>query len=1259
LATCALTSDLAITELGVRDASGAPLDLGGLTSLTAGLDGRMDLGLGRVELARLNLAAGPVQAAAHGSISGLPIGGAALDPAALSVADSEFLLDADLDRLSLAARPFLRAGTDFGGRLHVTSTASTAGRRVDAVSSVELTGLRLRLPASSADGAEAAAGAGTGALAGASGAGGHPAGAAGAASSAARELGPLDLTFSPSGHLDLAPGGALEITSLSLRSAFVELDGDGAFTDALDGQRRAGSLTTRLRVVPGAASAACAGFLDGLVAAGEDVTVQSVLRIEGARSGLVTQVRAPALALHGGALGDQPLSLADLALDADVALDGATQVVQIASLKVAAGPASAAGRELPGLQLTLRGAWDGARGTLDVPELSLVSAIANGGGRLHADHVAQPGEGLAVQADVHFSGDAEPARALLAAFVPELAPARAAGGWELSLVADGSGTATHARPRLALHGVSLEGYVANGQALPLKDVDLALDAELTADTSGTGRITLGKLTLQAPGMTATADGHAAGYAASTGAASTASTGASGTSGTSGAASSADAAGLASARNPIPAELDAGVQATFTLEPHELSDRLAAFLGGVTLGGETLSGQLHAEALHGVLVTQGRLSSHELQVGLPADAAAGTPARQLVQRGLQLDLDATLDLTPGADRVTLRSARLASSTAQASVTGTLGGVLEPATASADVTVSVRSELTALFADLGPLLPLPGWSGSGALALDGTLRGDAGRLALKSTTTIDRLALSIPRAAGAAAAAPGGDALAVGDALLIDDPHVALDVEASVATGPMDVELGAARIGSTFLSGTLGGRLLALSSAVPRAENLRGDFTWVPGRVGALLGPLLPGELSGEERQPLRFVLDGPLPSGDLPALLAGASAGATIGLGTLALPGVVASGTTTTELQAGRAHVTGQLALNGGSAALDARLDLRPQGSAAAPLDTTLDLRFERVQVSQEMAALLAHVHPLLEAGEGQSLGVLSGAIGGSLLLDWPAPLPLPPAASASGAPAAGASVLDTLPLEALSGTAMLDFGTLTVASSPLLGQMLDHLGLAGTQSFTLAPVKLVVRDGRVGYAEPWAWTIQNIPTAFSGSVGLDQSLDLSWSVPITEALAGKHGFLKNLKGQSLVIPLRGTVAAPDLQWTAALENLAQQALASGLQEKIGEKLGPLGGLLGGGKKASGDKAGGDAAGSGAQPGAGGDAAPPSGLPGPVASPAVTPESLLAQADALWDKGSKAEAKVLYKQLKSDFKLTLTYQLNKKRVDERGKWKPGG
>jgi hypothetical protein len=137
-------------------------------------------------------------------------------------------------------------------------------------------------------------------------------------------------------------------------------------------------------------------------------------------------------------------------------------------------------------------------------------------------------------------------------------------------------------------------------------------------------------------------------------------------------------------------------------------------------------------------------------------------------------------------------------------------------------------------------------------------------------------------------------------------------------------------------------------------------------------------------------------------------------------------------------------------------------------------------------------------------------------------------------------------------------------------------------------------------------------TTFTGSVGLDETLDLAWNVPINDALVGRWGFLDALRGETISLPLRGSVRAPRLDTEDLLKDLATKAARAQLGGRLG-----LGGGGGGAKD--------------------------------------DPGSLLSQADDLWNAGKKSEAAAIYKRLRDDFKLSVVYALNKDRIKDRSRW----
>ena len=325
-------------------------------------------------------------------------------------------------------------------------------------------------------------------------------------------------------------------------------------------------------------------------------------------------------------------------------------------------------------------------------------------------------------------------------------------------------------------------------------------------------------------------------------------------------------------------------------------------------------------------------------------------------------------------------------------------------------------------------------------------------------------------------------------------------------------------------------------------------------------------------------------------------------------------------------MTGKLTANDGTLDLDADLDLRAAAAAqsagaaagaavaaavGSPAPSRFDVKLAGLQVTQELADLLGHVSPLFT---GKQLATVTGQLSADVNGNWNGPLPV-------GEPAGGWLAAAS---KALTASGRLDAGSLDISSSPFLGELLAAVNLPGSANLSLSPLDFRVENGRLAYAQPWVLELAGVDTNFTGSVGLDLSLDLQWNVPVTPQLVEKHGFLERLSGQAISIPITGTAKAPQLRWSDALRDLAEGAAKAELDKQLKDKLGGLPGILGGDKDDKGD---------GAQP-------------------AESPEDLLARADKLWDEGKHAEAKPLYQELIDKHKLTLVYALNKKRIKER-------
>jgi len=438
------------------------------------------------------------------------------------------------------------------------------------------------------------------------------------------------------------------------------------------------------------------------------------------------------------------------------------------------------------------------------------------------------------------------------------------------------------------------------------------------------------------------------------------------------------------------------------------------------------------------------------------------------------------------------------------------------------------------------------------------------------------------------------------LVVEEPRIGLALDARISLAALDVELEKLTLDSRLARGGVRGKILNLAgfgADEVRFEGLTGELAYVPESLGAVLGKLLPGQWSGEKEERATFRLDGRARDFTLEEVLRTSSGRVDLGLGHFVRPEVALDGTLTLETREEKALLRGDLGANGGTLVVDGTLDL-----AATKPRSRLTVNARDVKANSGLAPLLALAHPAF-AASSLTQGTLEGLIGLTLDVTYDGPLALD---QLEGGWA-------TLPKEPINGTGTLSLSGASLAGSPLLAALAEF-GLDTKKSLELKPIEFTIKKGRLSYARPWTWTLGGAETSFTGSVGLDQTLALDWNLPITPELVAKHDFLRVLQGERISVPIRGTALAPRLDTGELLKDLATKAAKRALEQKLG---------LGGGKGAE----------------------------------AEDPDTLLKRADELWSKDQKVEAAKLYERLKEDYKLSLTYALNKDRIKDRAKYKP--
>ena len=432
------------------------------------------------------------------------------------------------------------------------------------------------------------------------------------------------------------------------------------------------------------------------------------------------------------------------------------------------------------------------------------------------------------------------------------------------------------------------------------------------------------------------------------------------------------------------------------------------------------------------------------------------------------------------------------------------------------------------------------------------------------------------------------------------------------GAVDVVLQQLALEAPFLTAQLVGGLGVEGqddSRLVTLDGLRGLVEFSPVELAELVEAELPAQFEADARETVSFKLSGALQSFEWPALLDHLTGDLTLGVAGCTLEGFSLDGKLRTSVQDKRVRFTGEFESNEGNLALNGELlPTHPQASHEQPALRAV-VSAEEVRAGENAAQLFSYIHPAFALVDDLEDSTVDGLISGDAQFTWGAPIDWEVLMAEEGEP-------DLTPLR---GQGELAVNQVVVEGSSLLQKLREELDDDAEGELRLRPLRFKLSENRITYENPWTWTIGKTETSFEGSVGLDQTLDLSWNVPVTESLVDRYRFLRKLEGQQLAIPVCGTTEKPIVEYDGLI-----QSLGSSLLEDVLPGL-TNGGLTGGNQT--------DQESGGAE----------------------TPESLLQQADQLWDAERFTEAAALYARIRAEYKVSVVYALNRKRIKKRAKY----
>ncbi len=154
-----------------------------------------------------------------------------------------------------------------------------------------------------------------------------------------------------------------------------------------------------------------------------------------------------------------------------------------------------------------------------------------------------------------------------------------------------------------------------------------------------------------------------------------------------------------------------------------------------------------------------------------------------------------------------------------------------------------------------------------------------------------------------------------------------------------------------------------------------------------------------------------------------------------------------------------------------------------------------------------------------------------------------------------------------SGSGHLDLSKTRLVPRGILGKLIPNRYLKPGEALPvdIGGVDFAIRDGRIHYRDFRMTFPQKFQLEFSGSAGLDGSLDLTAGVPISAGLLEQFGvggkaatYARLLEGTVVQIPIRGTRTSPRLDFAAVdVKSLLKQIGKDALKKQGADVIGDL------------------------------------------------------------------------------------------------------
>jgi uncharacterized protein involved in outer membrane biogenesis len=322
--------------------------------------------------------------------------------------------------------------------------------------------------------------------------------------------------------------------------------------------------------------------------------------------------------------------------------------------------------------------------------------------------------------------------------------------------------------------------------------------------------------------------------------------------------------------------------------------------------------------------------------------------------------------------------------------------------------------------------------------------------------------------------------------------------------------------------------------PIADKLAVTLNYSPDQVNPVMAAFGAGQLLARKAQHSQLMLSGPLLPGELmPWLSALNTHESEIGFGTLSHSGFVVVGKPLPlRLSDGKFTLDYQCAINDGPSHLKIEALIPKEKS-------NFDVSLKNITLTNDLAWALAYVNPIFRLGkDGKLNGFASFACVGS----WNGPF----------MPADIKKALGSSP----DASGNFSASQVVIKGSPLLESILKGLGNADEGGLAeVSPTDFRVKKGVFDYKNMTV-RVSGLNLLFEGSANLvTDALDMSVTAPFPRKLVDKA--TAKYCPKTLVVPIKGTIANPEVDFGKAIARAAKDAAKEATKELLKDKAGDL------------------------------------------------------------------------------------------------------